>query len=70
MSICENIYLILLIEPDQNLAMPLDIARLFPSPDQNEYAIVHTACGSLVNDEQFEIEALRTAFEHMLQRKP
>lgn len=54
-----------LIEPDQNLAMPLDIARLFPSPDQNEYAIVHTACGSLVNDEQFEIEALRTAFEHM-----
>jgi hypothetical protein len=52
-----------LIEPDQKLSMPLDVDRLFPNSSQNEYAIVHTTCGSLVDMKTIDATQLRETFE-------
>lgn len=53
-----------LFEPDNNLLMPLGVERLF-SEDQNQYAIVHTSCGSLVDMEQVDTKDLRKKFENL-----
>lgn len=52
-----------LSEPDNKLVMPLHVSRLFHATTPQEYAIVHTACGSLVDMEYLDSEALRKAFE-------
>ncbi|MFV7641715.1 hypothetical protein ACNPK3_14335 [Shewanella algae] len=70
-----------LVEPDTKLSMPLDVERLFASKEQNEYAIIHTACGSLIDmdsavdttkiREMLESQYIesRKTFDHMIAPK-
>ncbi|TKF13713.1 TIGR04255 family protein [Enterovibrio norvegicus] len=52
-----------LSEPDPKLTMPLDVERLFKHSEPSEYAIVHTACGSLIDMDKFDGEKLRSTLE-------
>ncbi|SET03524.1 hypothetical protein [Thorsellia anophelis] len=52
-----------LFELDPKLAMPLSIDRLFSSDKINDYAIVHTACGTLLNTVTIDPESLRNHLE-------
>ncbi|MCL1091571.1 hypothetical protein L2744_18590 [Shewanella profunda] len=52
-----------LLEPDSKLSMPLDVERLFISKEQHEYAIVHTACGSLINMDSVDTTKIREMLE-------
>ena len=52
-----------LVEPDQKLSMPLDVERLFPNKTEKEYAIIHTACGSLLDINVVDTNELRKEFE-------
>ena len=53
-----------LVEPDNKLNMPLEIERLV-SEDKHEYAIVHTACGSVDVEGLGSDEDLRSKFEEL-----
>lgn len=52
-----------LSEPDQKLTMPLHVDRLFKAFDVEEYAIVHTACGTLVDVDELDSNRLRAQLE-------
>lgn len=52
-----------LSEPDQKLSMPLHIERLFNSTSNVEYAIVHTACGTLIDTDRVDTSAVRDTLE-------
>ncbi|MGI2177439.1 hypothetical protein [Shewanella frigidimarina] len=52
-----------LVEPDGKLSMPLDVERLFTSNKQHEYAIVHTACGSLIDMDSVDTTKIRDMLE-------
>ncbi|PTA49271.1 hypothetical protein C9I43_01375 [Shewanella morhuae] len=52
-----------LVELDSKLSMPLDVERLFTSKLQNEYAIVHTACGSLIDMDSVDTAKIREMLE-------
>ncbi|MEI8614310.1 hypothetical protein [Shewanella scandinavica] len=54
-----------LVETDRDLSMPLDVERFFEDSTCLEYAIVHTACSSLVDMNQLDTTALRSTFEDM-----
>ncbi|WP_298441401.1 hypothetical protein [uncultured Ferrimonas sp.] len=54
-----------LVEPDEKLGMPLDVSRLFKSQGQVEYAIVHTACGALLESSKLNTEEIREKLEHL-----
>lgn len=52
-----------LSEPDNNLAMPLNVDRLFKNESLSHYAIVHTECASLLPDDGIDSAAMRDIFE-------
>lgn len=54
-----------LIEPDNKLAMPINSERLFGYHQDNDYAIVHTCCSSLVDELEIPKEKMRDKLEEL-----
>jgi uncharacterized protein (TIGR04255 family) len=57
----------ILMEPDQQLTMPISSDRFFGYHHNSDYALVHTCCSALIDALEMPLDEMRKKFEELYQ---